>query len=382
MYRTIERIGTVLLVVVLAGLVLGQVLGQPVFLAYVESESMEPTIETGDGFIAIPTELTGPPQEGDVVSFEAQEIEGGGITTHRIVGETPQGYITEGDGNPFTDQDGGEPYVTEDRIVAKALQIGDDPVTIPYVGVAAETTQGVFLSIAGPLAAAFGVELSATAEGIGLAVFAVGLSLFVLSVLAERTTGPRRDMSRSVAPDDALDGRKVAVAVLVVVLIPANAAMVVPSGPTDIVLDGNEVADASDVSPGDPVDAEFNARNNALITMVVTLEPVDEDVTMDRRTVALPPGERGTATASVPAPSPGTDRTVTITEHRYIQLLPQPVLVGLHDRHPLLAIGALNLLIGVSVLGFVGGLIGFDRVRFRDTSRDVPVSVVVRRWLR
>jgi signal peptidase len=115
---------------------------------------------------------------------------------------------------------------------------------------------------------------------------------------------------------------------------------------------------------------------------VVTLEPIDEDVTMDRRTIALPPGEEATATASVPAPPPGTDRTVTITEHRYIQLFPQSVLVGLHDWHPLLALGALNLLIGISILGFVGGLIGFDRVRFRNTSRDVPVSVVVRRWFR
>jgi len=49
------QVGTVVLVAVLVSLVIGQALGQPVLLAYVESGSMEPTIDEGDGFVAIPS---------------------------------------------------------------------------------------------------------------------------------------------------------------------------------------------------------------------------------------------------------------------------------------------------------------------------------------
>ncbi|QAY19106.1 S26 family signal peptidase [Halorubrum ezzemoulense] len=81
-----ERTETVLLVVVLVSLILGQVFGQPVLLACVDSGSMEPTIDEGDGFLTVPAAVTGPPTEGDVITFRAKEIGEGGLTTHRIVG--------------------------------------------------------------------------------------------------------------------------------------------------------------------------------------------------------------------------------------------------------------------------------------------------------
>ena len=43
---------TVLLIMLF--LILGSVLGQPITLGYVETESMSPTLEPGDGFIAVP----------------------------------------------------------------------------------------------------------------------------------------------------------------------------------------------------------------------------------------------------------------------------------------------------------------------------------------
>ncbi len=68
--------------------------------------------------------------------FQSQEIRGGELTTHRVVGETEQGYITRGDANPFTDQDGAEPPVTESQIVAVAWQPSGQVVTIPNFGTA------------------------------------------------------------------------------------------------------------------------------------------------------------------------------------------------------------------------------------------------------
>lgn len=376
-----ERVGTALLVVILVALVLGQPLGQPVLIAYVDSGSMEPTINEGDGFVAIPSFVAGEPREGDVITFEAREIEGGGLTTHRIVGETADGYITRGDANPFTDQDGDEPPVTDDQIVAKALQIGGYTVTIPHLGTGIEAIQGLLLSAAVPLAGLFGLEMAATADTIGLGLFGLGLLLFIVSFIGERGGSPDRDVRRSTT-DDRLDTRVIAVAVLLVVLIPANAAMLLPAGPTEVTIDGDEVADVDEVAPGDTIEAEFEIRNDGLLTMVFVSEPAAEDVTMDQSAVAIPPGEAATRTASVPAPEPGVERTVTVTEHRYFLLLPESVILSLHDRGPLVALGALNLFLTVSVLGFVGGLLGFGEVRFRDTDRKVPLTVVVKRTLR
>jgi signal peptidase I len=52
-------------------IVAGHLLGVPVALSYVETGSMEPTIGTGDGFVAILAAVSGPIEEGDVVVFDA-----------------------------------------------------------------------------------------------------------------------------------------------------------------------------------------------------------------------------------------------------------------------------------------------------------------------
>jgi len=123
----------VAVVLAVLALIAGQLLGQPVLFSFVETGSMQPTLDPGDGFIAIPTALAGDVGIGDVVTFDAQEIEGGGLTTHRVVEETERGYVTRGDNNPFTDQDAGEPVVQDADIVAVALSVGGSVVVIPHL---------------------------------------------------------------------------------------------------------------------------------------------------------------------------------------------------------------------------------------------------------
>lgn len=94
--RTLSITLQVAAVLVVASLIVGQYLGQPILLSYVETGSMQPVLNPGDGFVAIPTPIAGGIGVGDVVTFDAQEIEGGGLTTHRVVEETERGYITRG----------------------------------------------------------------------------------------------------------------------------------------------------------------------------------------------------------------------------------------------------------------------------------------------
>ena len=373
-----------LFMLITASLLLGQLLGQPILFGYVQpgSTSMEPTIDAGDGFVAIPAFVTGDPSPGDIVVFDAEEIEGGGITTHRVIDETADGYITRGDNNPFTDQDGGEPPVSDDQIVAHAAQIGDYTITIPALGTGIQTVQEGILSVVAPVTAAAGLDLDATGELLGVGLFGLGVLLFGVSLIRDRGGGPRRTVSRSTTVTDRIDTRLVAIALLFVILLPANATMLLASGPTDMTVDGEEVADTDDVDPGDPIDSELEIHNDGLLTTVVMFDPGSEDVTMRQPGVAVPPGETATVTASISAPPPDADRTVTVTEQRYFQLLPESVVFALHDYSPLAVFGVLNLFLTVSVLGFVGGFFGFNQVRLRNTDRDVPLSLVLKRKLR
>ena len=378
----VGRVGVVVLVVFFTALVLGQLFGQPVLVAYVESGSMEPTIEEGDGFVAIPAVVAGPPQAGDIVTFRAEEIEGGGLTTHRVVGETEGGYVTRGDANPFTDQDGDEPPVTEDRIVAKALQVGGTAVTIPSLGVAIEGVQAVVFAAVSAALGVAGLDAEVSPGTIGTGIFGLGVLLFLASLRPTDDDAPDRDLTRSTEGSDSVDTRKVAAILLVIILVPANAAMILPGGATEISIDGDEVAETEGIAPGDPVEAGFDARNGGLITLLLIFDSADESVTVDPRSPGVPAGETATATVTAPAPEPGVEETITVREHRYLVVFPEGVIVRLHDIHPFLALGAINLFIGGGFVGFVGGLFGFERVRFRDTSREISLGIRLKRWLR
>src|SRR6056297_2022671 len=162
--------------VLVLALVVGALVGQPVLLSFVESGSMSPTIEEGDGMVAIPEQVAGDVEQGDVIVFQSQEIRGGELTTHRIVDETERGYITRGDANPFTDQDGGEPPVTDEQVHATAWQVDGQVVTIPHLGTVSTTIGRWVDGVSGAVTGALGVRT-------GVGSTSAAAALFVLSVL-------------------------------------------------------------------------------------------------------------------------------------------------------------------------------------------------------
>ncbi|MYL68635.1 signal peptidase I [Halorubrum distributum] len=100
--RTAADVLAILAVLAVIALVVGQLTGQPVLLGYVTSGSISPTLEAGDGFVAVPATMSDDIELGDVIVFDAIELQGGGLTTHRVVGIIDEGYITRGDNNPFS----------------------------------------------------------------------------------------------------------------------------------------------------------------------------------------------------------------------------------------------------------------------------------------
>ena len=376
--RVVFRVLGVAFVVVILALVVGHLLGQPILLSFVTTGSMEPTIGAGDGFIAIPSQVSDI-NEGDVVVFEARELEGGGLTTHRIVGETDEGYITQGDANPFTDQDSDEPPVTDEQIRATALEINGNVVTIPSLGTAILWFRDGALTIQQTIGGLIGLDEPDDIQGTGVIFVLVGIVLLVATFLDSLRTQSTRKRVRSRARES-VDPRLMLVFLLLVVLVPANAAMLGSGTTHEMVVDGDDLT--GEVEPGDPIENELTATNSGIVTMLVTVDEPTGEATVRDRTLSVAGGASESTSIFVDAPESGTERAVTVTEQRYILLLPESVLVDLHERSPWLAIGAINGLLGFGIIAFAGGLLGFSRRSYRETSRDIPLRTRLKRWLR
>lgn len=341
------------IVVVAALAVLGAVFGLPMGIAYVETESMSPTLEPGEGFILIPAAVAGPPEPGDVVVFEAQELGGGGPTTHRIVDETERGYITQGDNNNVPDQFTDEPPVRRAQIAGQALDVGGRVVTIPYTGAVATAIGGVTADARQRV----NVLLWRVTDTSGLSatqfsyVFTgVLLVLYGLESFREEREGrrgymrhPRIAERRNNVP---VSAHTILIALTLVIAVATTAAMVVPGGPQQYDVVASETESPVLVAPGETTQITHEIGNSPVLPMIVFLEG-DNDVQLDQREVTLLRG--GTANVSVIGTVPNSigHHRFYFTEHRYIAILPKSVVQALYARHPWLPVIIIDMLIAV-----------------------------------
>ncbi len=361
-----------LVVLLLVALLAGQALGQPILLSFVETGSMEPTLEPGDGFVAIPAELAGEPQQGDVITFNAQELHGGGLTTHRVVDETDRGYITHGDANPATDQDGAEPPVQKAQIVAKAWQVNGNVVVIPHLGTAAMGLQSGVESLQHGLARMFGT--SALLGTQGLAYLLAALSGIVYAVDLWLTRGPKRtvdDREFSRSRDTGLSMRLVVVGCVGLVLLSATAAMVAPAGTTDYgVVSAQFDSDRPTVIPsGETETVDYAVLNAGIIPTYVHLEGASEGATVEPDSLLVERRSQANATVSLTAPPETGYYPMYVQEYRYLAVLPGPVIADLYEIHPWLPIVAINAMLGIPIYLLGTVLLGRGSIRDRRWKR-------------
>jgi len=368
---TVTKAAGAVIALVLVALVAGQLLGQPVLLSYVTTGSMEPTIAAGDGFVAIPAEAAGPIEEGDIVVFEAEEIQGGGLTTHRIVEETDRGYVTRGDANPFTDQDSGEPPVKREQIVAVAWQVGGEPVTIPYLGTFAEGVQSVVQAAQLRLAGLLGTRSLLGTQGLAYLIFGLTVVLYAADVWFSNDR--RRDRSRG--RDRGLSARLLVGVMAASLVLAATAAMVAPAGPQSFEIVSAEFeSERSDViQQGTNETLQYTVGNGGQVPVYVYFEEGSENVDMRPASFTLAGNDvrNGTLTLTAP-PETGTYR-LFLTEYRYLGVLPEPHVRTLYELHPWFPIVVIDALIGVPFYVVGIALVGSGRVRRRD--RDGPTAV-------
>lgn len=358
----------VALVLVVASLLLGQVLGTPVLLGYVETGSMEPTLEPGDGFVAVPAAVADDVDEGDVIVFRAEELQGGGLTTHRVVGETERGYITQGDANPFTDQDGNEPPVKEGQIVAEALQIGGSVVVIPNLGTLVTGLQGAFSAVQQRLAVLTGSRALLGTQGLAYLLLGLSALLYLYDLVAN--DGRERDRDRDRSRDQGLSPAIVVLLLAGMLVAAATAAMVVPAGTQQFGVVSAEFASENPtvIQQGESATLPYTVPNAGLVPVVAYVEPGSDGVAIEPERVRVGGRSEATVEMTLSAPPETGYYRRFVTEHRYLALLPVPVIDTLYDVHPWLPILAIDagLAGGVALLGLV--LLGGRRVRVRNRS--------------
>lgn len=378
---------SVLLVLVMLALLVGALLGQPVLLAYVETGSMEPTIDAGDGFVAVPAGLAGELEPGDVVVFDAQEIEGGGLTTHRVVDETEDGYVTRGDANPFTDQDGAEPPVPDERIVATALTIGGTVVVVPHLGTAVMTLQagvGTVLAQFEPLLAPIGLADGASAP---ILLIGGGLGLLGANALLDRGRRPERGVTRDRVRRASVHAQKGVVFGAIGLVLMATVVMALASGTATYgLLATDSSAEATEdpliVETGGEATVEHSVSNDGFVPMVVVREPSDEGVAVEPRAAMIGPRSSTETTVTVTAPDEPVRFDRTVEERRYLVVLPPSLVLALHDLHPWTAILAVDFVIAVGAVVVGTALSPDDCLRFRPPGGPRSLQARLTRWLR
>lgn len=350
-------------------LVVGQLAGQPILLSYVQTGSMEPVLDPGDGFIAVPAAVAGPVEVGDVVVFDANQLNDGGLVTHRVVGTTSDGrYVTKGDANPFTDQDGGEPPVHEAQVVAVALQLGGNVVVIPFLGVGVLAAGSAVEEVQRTLAITLRTRALLGTQGLAYLLFGLGLLAYVVSFFAESRNSTRRVRS-TVRNPEVLEAQTIVVSLTVLLMLVISASMVFAGGTQtfEIVSSEGNAPGPRVIHQGTSETLEYAVPSNGIVPVVVFLEPRGDGTEVEPSELYVKSNSEAVATVTLTAP-PATGAYVRgFTEHRYLAVLPQDTLRTLYTIHPWLPIVVIDLLFGVGFAGLGWAVLGTGRVRMRPT---------------
>lgn len=362
----VQRSITAVLVLVALALVVGELLGQPLLLGYVATGSMEPTLAVGDGFIAVPTVLAGDIGPNDVITYDAQSLDGGGTTTHRVVGERAEGYITQGDANPFTDQDAGEPLVSNAQIHAVVLQLNGEVVVLPSLGTGATIIQNGIRSVTALFGVGAAGQIGVVTTGFG--VILISGTLIYGFVTADR----RRQTTRSTSRSDVMSGWLVVVGLIVILMLPLMTTMMVPTETTTnrlLSMDASIETQSGQITAGETETFPFTVSNSQYIPKVVIVEPASSGIDIINSPVVVSHRESEQVQFSVTAPIETGVFARSYAQYHYLYVLPIPVIGLLHAIHPYVAMMTISVLLTTPVVGLYILLVGIRPISLRKTHR-------------
>lgn len=311
----------------------------PVNLAFVQSDSMAPEIETGDMFFVQSSESY---EVGDIIVFESSAESDETIITHRIIEENQDGFITRGDNNDATDQDLGNAPVSNQQIIGKVVETGDSAVTVPELGFVSEIINRYQIQLLG------GVFALLFVETIGLYSFS--------SDRNKNRSNPENNIKRYPSPI------KVTI-VLSIVLIAVWSGLIYLSA-EPILSENIQIGDeeTDDISTGEKnvstvnysVSSRLPVNNQAYIVGNGDVLSVDK----------LPNGDTSIEYVTGPYDEPGLEN-FQVLAYSYPTLLPSFLITYLHNIHPILACVGTSSVISMPIILVVFVLFDNSPIRVR-----------------
>lgn len=347
--RTIEALVILLAVVLLAG----QAVGHPVLLGYVTTGSMEPTLEPGDGFVSLPPAIAGDPDPGDVIVYRAEQVNGGELTTHRVVRDTDRGYVTRGDANPFTDQSAGEPPVRDPQVVAVGVRPGGTLLTIPELGTIVTALGGIASGAQGRIPSHIWIGAGVAAAFVLLATGGTGDGR--RTPVEDRSAGHTRGDGLGVGP------RGIILLFGLVVVTTATASALAPLGPTEyrVVSADADLPGPRVIPAGQSETTTYQVPGGSIVPVKYYLEPASDGVqVVDGETGRVGPNSAVNATIRLFAPPENGVYRRYVAENRYPLVLPERAVDALYSVHvfaPVVALDALLAIPFVLAARLVGG---------------------------
>ncbi|HHW00712.1 MAG TPA: signal peptidase I [Clostridiaceae bacterium] len=287
----------------------------PISLWYVYSESMEPTIMTNDGFILIRSETY---KTGDIITFKPKVLEQPYVT-HRIIDITSNGeYITKGDNNIMTDQQGGEPPLQNNQVIGKALCIFDRPIILPGLGLMSQKMQKLNIF---------------TLISVMIVIYALG---FVLDMIFNRENNRKIKKKKIRLLDIApfFDP----VFFLICVLVITNTLIIGQSIKSWKMEEISYVVVSRkglpNPVPGEKFERTRSLENSSIIPYYTVLEPIDGNMTIEPRILLMNPKENTDYLVSITAPEELGYYVHKIGIKTYPKLISQKLLEQLYSKNP------------------------------------------------
>jgi signal peptidase len=244
-----------------------------------------------------------------------------------------------------------------------------------------EGTQSVLATVQRNLAVLLGISALAESRGLAYLLFAGSVLWYVVAEWrAER--GKKRD--RVTSRVTGVDSRLVMGAFTALLVVGATAAMVAPAGTQELAVVSAEFSsERPNVIPaGESKTQPYVVGNGGLLPVVTYLEPASEGVEVRPHELYVEGRSVANATVTLHAPPETGYYRRFVTEHRYLAVLPQPVIRGLYAIHPWAPIVAIDALVGIPFYLVGVSLVGDGRIRPRSRNRDVSTVTRLRRAAR
>ncbi|MFO7834401.1 MAG: hypothetical protein R6V31_10215 [Halohasta sp.] len=157
--------------------------------------------------------------------------------------------------------------------------------------------------------------------------------------------------------------------------------MVGPAGPQeyDIVSAEFESDKPTVIPQGESTNLTYPVDNGGLVPVVSYLDAGSEGVAVAPHETRVGPRSVANATVTLQAPPETGHYRRYVVEHRYLAVLPSPVIRGLYTIHPWAPIVVIDAMIGLPFYRLGVGLVGTGRVRDRSRDRGDRLSTRLRR---